>query len=93
MPKKEMTVENIILHHMAGDINQWLHQKGETISNYQNYLDRVCDIAEVLKGAIEKAKDSLLRYDPEINTVTIVDFPKGIKCGHCNINYVLKSDS
>ena len=80
MPKKELTVEQIMLYHMSMDINQWLHQKGEDIDKYQIFLNRVCDIQEVLKGAIEKTKESLFKYDPETSSVTIVDFPKGIEC-------------
>ena len=80
MLKKEITVEKIMLYHMAMDINQWLHQKGEDIDKYYVFMDRVCDIQEVLRGAIEKAKDSLRKYDGETSSIKIIDFPKGIEC-------------
>jgi hypothetical protein len=80
MPRtNELTMEQIMLYHMSMDINQWLHQKGKDIDNYYTFMDRVCEIQEVLKGAISKTEESLLKYDPKTSKVKIVDFSEEIQ--------------
>ena len=40
---------------MAGiAVNQWLHQKGDTIGNYANFIDREMDIKDVVENAIRE---------------------------------------
>ena len=38
--------EFIMLSNMSQDINQWLHEKGDDVGKYMNFIDRVCDIQE-----------------------------------------------
>jgi len=57
----ELTPEFVLSHHISMDINKWLHKKGEDIDKYSNYIDRVFDIAEVVRGAFEKAKINRVR--------------------------------
>ena len=48
--KKKITVEQVMLHHMSIDINNWITDKGDDIDRYHTRMDRTCEISDVLKG-------------------------------------------
>jgi hypothetical protein len=48
-----VTPENILEYKISQDINQWLHQKGDDVHRYINYIDRVADLALVIRAAIK----------------------------------------
>lgn len=50
----EITEETIMLQEMSGAVNQWLHKKGDDVHKYGHFIDRVCDIQEVLVEALDK---------------------------------------
>lgn len=72
--KIKTTVEKIMLHNMSAAINSWLHDKGDSIKQYGNFLDRVCEIRDVLSKSLEKTTKQLKTYDPETCPVEIEFF-------------------
>jgi hypothetical protein len=54
---KHITPEQILECVISQDINQWLHEKGEDVHKYTIFLNRVCEIAEVVRGSFEKVKN------------------------------------
>lgn len=63
-----------MLYNMSRAINHWLHDKGDDIKKYTNFLDRVCDINEVLSKSLEKTTNQLKTHDPETCPVEIEFF-------------------
>ena len=61
----EITDEQVMLYHMSQAVNQWLHKKGNDVSRYCNYIDRVCDINEVLVEALDKTAESIQKAEAE----------------------------
>mgnify|MGYP003435522230 FL=1 len=72
--KKKITVEQVMLHHMSIDINNWITDKGDDIDRYHTRMDRTCEINDVLKGSIEKALKVLKEYKPEENSIELEFF-------------------
>jgi hypothetical protein len=54
---KHITPEQILEYVISQDINQWLHKKGDDVHKYVIFLDRVCEISEVIRGSFEKVKN------------------------------------
>jgi len=54
---KSLTPEQILEYRISQDINQWLHEKGDDVHNYQIFLDRVCEIAKVVRQSFEQIKE------------------------------------
>jgi translation initiation factor IF-3 len=54
-----------MLQTMAQAINQWLHEKGKDVDLYVNFIDRVCDIQEVLSEALDKTAETIDKAQEE----------------------------
>ncbi len=55
--KDKVTRRKMIEHTISQAINQWLHQKGEDVFKYVNYIDRVCEMqTDAIRPAIERAE-------------------------------------
>lgn len=57
MKARHITPEQILESVISQDINQWLHKKGDDVHKYVIFLDRVCEIAEVIRGSFERARN------------------------------------
>ena len=55
----QATLKDAIAFQIASDINQWLHEKGDDITKYQIFLNRVMDLKDVAKLAMDKTKTQL----------------------------------
>lgn len=49
--KSKLTRDIVVSQTIAADINQWLHQKGDEVHRYGNFMDRVVDIYWVVRDA------------------------------------------
>lgn len=81
MKNKKITIEQIMLYRMSIDINRWLHEKGKDIDKYEIFLNRVCEIIDVLRGSLEKTADALIEYDPTTSKIEVTDFSKELFTG------------
>ena len=60
----EVTPEIVLKYLISDAINRWLHEMGtKAVTGYVNYIDRVCDIGQLVEKAMEEAKE---RYGIEV---------------------------
>lgn len=61
----EISDEKIMLYGMSQAINQWLHKKGDNVHRYGNFIDRGCDIQDVLEESLLKTAEHILKAKEE----------------------------
>ena len=60
--KKSMNRQQILECAISFDINAWLHRKGEDVHKYLEFVDRVSDIIEVVKGSLFRANKMFVEH-------------------------------
>lgn len=60
--ERKFTREFIISMRIADDINQWLHEKGDQIDKYQEFINRVVEIRLVVVEAMKKAEEFMEKH-------------------------------
>lgn len=61
----EITDEKIMIYQMSQAVNQWLHKKRDDVHRYVNFIDRVCEIHEVLEESLFKTAEIILKAKEE----------------------------
>ena len=61
----EISDEKVMLYGMSQAINQWLHKKGDDVHRYGNFMDRTCDIQDVLEESLLKTAEHILKAKEE----------------------------
>ncbi len=70
--KQVITDDFVIINEIAKGVHLWLYKKGDKIDKYQNGIDRVADIIEVIKPCLEEAKKAIEKYKDRLNGNTPV---------------------
>jgi len=77
-----LTEEQITIQCIAQAINQWLHRKDVDVVKYVNFVDRVCEIAEVVREALPRAQEIISKGYAEND-------PRMVKGGRVTMALVL----